>query len=77
MNATVEAFGRLDGLVNNAGVSASGTTLADDPLETFEKIVRINLTGVHVGMHFAIPAMRATGGGSIVNISTWVIYRIR
>lgn len=65
-----EHFGRLDGLVNNAGVSASGTTVADEPLETFQKIIQINLVGVHTGMHFAIPALRRAGGGSIVNISS-------
>lgn len=70
VDATVETFGRLDGLVNNAGVTASGTPMVDEPLETFEKIVRINLIGVHMGMHFAVPAMRAAGGGSIVNISS-------
>ncbi|WP_022887772.1 glucose 1-dehydrogenase [Agromyces italicus] len=70
VDATVAAFGRLDGLVNNAGISASGLPVADEPLDTFQKIVQINLVGVHMGMHFAIPAMRAAGGGSIVNISS-------
>jgi len=67
---TEAKFGRLDGLVNNAGVTASGMPVADEPLETFERIVQINLIAVHKGMHFAIPAMRRAGGGSIVNISS-------
>lgn len=63
-------FGKLDGLVNNAGVTASGVKVDEEPLETFNKIVQINLVAVHTGMHFAIPAMRRAGGGSIVNISS-------
>ncbi|GAB11572.1 3-alpha-(or 20-beta)-hydroxysteroid dehydrogenase [Gordonia araii NBRC 100433] len=67
---TEERFGRLDGLVNNAGVTASGQPVADEPLENFQRIIQINLVSVHTGMHFAIPAMRRAGGGSIVNISS-------
>lgn len=63
-------FGRLDGLVNNAGVTASGTKVDEEPLETFQNIIQINLVSVHTGMHFAIPALRRAGGGSIVNISS-------
>lgn len=67
---TESHFGRLDGLVNNAGVTASGMLLVDEPLETFQRIIQINLVSVHTGMHFAVPAMRRAGGGSIVNISS-------
>jgi len=65
-----EHFGRLDGLVNNAGVTATGVKVDEEPLETFQNIIQINLVGVHTGMHFAIPALRRAGGGSIVNISS-------
>ena len=69
--AAAEAhFGQLNGLVNNAGVTASGTTVADEPLDTFQRIIDINLVGVHTGIHFAVPALRRAGGGSIVNISS-------
>ncbi|WGW11179.1 SDR family oxidoreductase [Saxibacter everestensis] len=67
---TVNEFGKLNGLVNNAGVSASGQTVADESLETFQRIIQINLVSVHMGMHTAIPSIRAAGGGSIVNISS-------
>lgn len=67
---TEEHFGRLDGLVNNAGVTASGTPVVDEPLDTFQRIIQLNLVSVHTGMHFAVPAMRRAGGGSIVNISS-------
>ncbi|KQZ74965.1 glucose 1-dehydrogenase [Nocardioides sp. Root151] len=67
---TEEHFGRLDGLVNNAGVTASGTPVVDEPLDSFQRIIQLNLVSVHTGMHFAVPAMRRAGGGSIVNISS-------
>lgn len=65
----VAEFGRLDGLVNNAGIS-TGQFLADESVEHFRKVLDINLTGVFIGMKSVIPAMRETGGGSIVNISS-------
>lgn len=63
-------FGAVTGLVNNAGITASGTPVADEPLDTFRRIVELNLIAVHTGMHLTIPAMRRAGGGSIVNISS-------
>ncbi|SEL69564.1 glucose 1-dehydrogenase [Streptacidiphilus jiangxiensis] len=65
----VETFGGLHGLVNNAGIS-TGSFLADESVEQFRRVLDINLTGVFIGMKAAIPAMRAVGGGSIVNISS-------
>lgn len=65
----VAEFGALHGLVNNAGIS-TGTLLADESVEHFRKVLDINLTGVFIGMKTAVPAMRAAGGGSIINISS-------
>ncbi|WP_042419297.1 glucose 1-dehydrogenase [Streptacidiphilus anmyonensis] len=62
-------FGGLHGLVNNAGI-ATGSLLADESVEHFRRVVDVNLTGVFIGMKTAIPALRAAGGGSIVNISS-------
>jgi NAD(P)-dependent dehydrogenase (short-subunit alcohol dehydrogenase family) len=65
----VTAFGRLDILVNNAGIGVAGdvehTSLAD-----WERTLRVNLTGVFLGIKHAIPAIRRTGGGSIINLSS-------
>ncbi|MCP2335633.1 glucose 1-dehydrogenase [Actinomadura rupiterrae] len=69
VDRAVGTYGRLDGLVNNAGI-ASGQTIEDEPQEYFEKVLKINLLGVWLGIKTAIPAMRAAGGGSIVNISS-------
>jgi 3alpha(or 20beta)-hydroxysteroid dehydrogenase len=62
-------FGRLDGLVNNAGVS-TGAYIEHEPVEHFRSVLEVNLVGVFNGIQAVIPAMRAAGGGSIVNISS-------
>src|SRR6201996_5841161 len=66
---TLDEFGSLTGLVNNAGVS-TGQLLEYEPLEHFRKVVDINLTGVFNGLQSVIKPMRAAGGGSVVNISS-------
>lgn len=62
-------FGRIDGLVNNAGIS-TGQFLEHESVEHFRQVVEINLVGVFIGIKTAIPVLRAQGGGSIVNISS-------
>jgi NAD(P)-dependent dehydrogenase (short-subunit alcohol dehydrogenase family) len=65
----VERFGRLDVLVNNAGVGAAGR-IEDTTPEAWDRVMEINAKGVFLGTRAAIPAMRRGGGGSIVNISS-------
>ncbi|WP_067482974.1 glucose 1-dehydrogenase [Actinomadura hibisca] len=62
-------FGRLDVLVNNAGIWRTAP-IDQETEERFEQILRINLIGPFLGIQAAVPAMRAAGGGSIVNISS-------
>jgi 3alpha(or 20beta)-hydroxysteroid dehydrogenase len=61
--------GRLDGLVNNAGI-VTRAALVETPLADFEAVLRVNATGTFLGMREAAPLMRDSGGGSIVNIAS-------
>lgn len=66
---TIKEFGKLNVLVNNAGVlhfsRVEDTTLAD-----YERVIRINQVGTFLGMRSVVAPMRAAGGGSIVNLSS-------
>lgn len=66
---TREAFGKLDVLVNNAGI-AEAAPLAEMSLESYRRVIDVNQVGVFLGMRAAVAPMRAAGGGSIVNISS-------
>ncbi|TFD29049.1 glucose 1-dehydrogenase [Cryobacterium cryoconiti] len=66
---TVETFGGLDVLVNNAGI-ASAAPIENFPIDVWTRTLEINLTGTFLGMRAAIPALSRRGGGSIVNVSS-------
>jgi len=67
--AAEQRFGKLDVLVNNAGIGGAGR-LEDTKLEDWNRVMDVNATGVFLGTKTAVPALRRAGGGSIVNISS-------
>lgn len=75
VNFAVETYGGLHVLYNNAGVMLSDD---DNPVttsvETYQKTMDINVLGTMLGCKFAIPAMQASGGGSIVNVASFVAH---
>ncbi|GIV76030.1 glucose 1-dehydrogenase [Litorilinea aerophila] len=65
-----ETYGRLDILCNNAGIMDRMAPAADVPLDLWERVLRINLTGPFLACRKAIPLMRAQGGGVILNTAS-------
>lgn len=70
LDLAVEQFDRLDVLCNNAGIQGPIADTADYDEDVFDQVIAVNLRGVFLGMKYAIPAMLANGGGSIVNTSS-------
>jgi NAD(P)-dependent dehydrogenase (short-subunit alcohol dehydrogenase family) len=70
---TEERFGRLDVIFNNAGIfpDADGSVL-DTTEEIWDLVMNVNLKGVFLGCKYAIPAMQRAGGGSIINVASFV-----
>jgi NAD(P)-dependent dehydrogenase (short-subunit alcohol dehydrogenase family) len=67
--ATVDRYGRLDVLVNNAGIAVL-KPIAELTLADFERQITVNLTSVFLGCKYGMAQMKANGGGSIVNMSS-------
>lgn len=67
---TLSKYGFLHIAVNNAGIGGPLGKTADYPLDGWQKVIDVNLSGVFYGMKYQIPAMLKSGGGSIVNIAS-------
>jgi NAD(P)-dependent dehydrogenase (short-subunit alcohol dehydrogenase family) len=67
---TIDAYGRLDGAFNNAGIEGKMVDTVEYPEEVFDRVMAINLKGVWLCMRAEIPQMLKTGGGAIVNTAS-------
>ena len=66
----VKRFGALHVAINNAGIGGPQASTGDYPIDGWDKVIAINLSGVFYGNRYQIPAMKAAGGGSIVNMAS-------
>ncbi|MFC0558018.1 SDR family NAD(P)-dependent oxidoreductase [Halalkalibacter alkalisediminis] len=70
MDEVNHKYGRLDILINNAGIGNTEVKLTDLSIAEWQRVIDINLTGVFLGMKYGIPLLESSGGGAIVNVSS-------
>jgi NAD(P)-dependent dehydrogenase (short-subunit alcohol dehydrogenase family) len=70
VDSAVKTYGKLDIAVNNAGISGEVKPIVDQSIDTWLKVINVNLNSVFYGMKYQIEAMLNGGGGSIINVSS-------
>lgn len=70
VGAAIEEFGGLHVAANNAGIGGPSAPVGEYPIDGWDRVIAVNLSGVFYGMRYQIPAMIESGGGSIVNIAS-------
>jgi NAD(P)-dependent dehydrogenase (short-subunit alcohol dehydrogenase family) len=67
---TVKKYGKLNIAVNNAGIGGASAPTGEYPIDSWQKVIDINLTGVFYGMRSQLPEMVKAGSGSVINIAS-------
>lgn len=70
VRASLDRFGKIDVFYNNAGIEGDVRRITDYPLESFRRVLDVNVVGVFLGMKHVLPAMLARGKGSIINTAS-------
>lgn len=70
VQTAMDTYGRVDAFINNAGIEGAVAPVEAYSEEEFDKVIAVNVRGVFLGMKYAIPALRKSGGGSIVNLAS-------
>ncbi|HEX9615062.1 MAG TPA: SDR family oxidoreductase [Bacteroidota bacterium] len=70
VRTTVERYGGLHVACNNAGIGGPAGPTGEYPIDGWDKVIAVNLSGVFYGMRYQIPAMLKSGGGAIVNMAS-------
>lgn len=70
VSKTVEAFGAIDIFFNNAGIEGNIEPIIETSLEDFEKVQKVNVNGVFLGLKYVLPVMMKQGYGSVINTSS-------
>lgn len=70
VQATIEAFGRIDVFFNNAGIEGKVAPLEQQDTAMFDKVIAINVRGAYLGLKHVLPHMYKAGSGSVINTSS-------
>jgi NAD(P)-dependent dehydrogenase (short-subunit alcohol dehydrogenase family) len=77
VNAAIERFGKLDIVVNNAGIAGNKVAIHEETVEDFDEVMDVNVRGVFFGMKHALPHMLARGSGRIINTASQLAHKPR
>ena len=70
IDSTQKEFGRLDVVLNGAGIVGENALIEDQDMENYHQVMAINVTGTFLMMKYTIPVLRLQGGGAIINVGS-------